>query len=83
MVKRLASSSPLVISNLNIKIPQSGPKQTSSGETVRSKHITQQAMKNWEQEAHSSRQPQIVMRKISKTQTVMVQEIDSVTFPKF
>ncbi|MFS7987709.1 hypothetical protein Hanom_Chr11g01026091 [Helianthus anomalus] len=85
MVKRLASSSPLVISDLNIKIPQTSPKPTSAGDTVISTRINQQDMKNWEEEANSSRQPQIVKRKISETSTVMVQEIDRdvMIFPEY
>ncbi|MFS7913035.1 hypothetical protein Hanom_Chr02g00136901 [Helianthus anomalus] len=75
MLKRLASS-PLFISNLNIKVPLSCPKQTSSRDTAFTKDITQQAMKDWEDTAHSSRQPQIVKRKTPEAQTVMVQEID-------
>ncbi|MFS7968590.1 hypothetical protein Hanom_Chr09g00799361 [Helianthus anomalus] len=64
MLKRLASSMPLVISNLNLKTSQTGPKPTSSGDTIISTRINQQAMKEWEDEA-DSRQPQIVKRKIS------------------
>ncbi|MFS7949523.1 hypothetical protein Hanom_Chr06g00572571 [Helianthus anomalus] len=68
MLKRLASFMPLVISNLNLKTSQTGPKPTLFGDTVISTRINQQAMKDWEEEA-DSRQAQIVKRKISETQS--------------
>ncbi|MFS8005947.1 hypothetical protein Hanom_Chr13g01243431 [Helianthus anomalus] len=84
MKKRFAPS-PIVVSDLNVKIPQSGPRQTSSRDTVLSKDKTQQAIKTWEDTAQSSKQPQIVKRKTPEGRTDLVQEIDRDTmmFPEY
>ncbi|MFS8034288.1 hypothetical protein Hanom_Chr17g01579401 [Helianthus anomalus] len=84
MMKRYATL-PVVISYLNVKIPRSSPRQTSSGDTVLSKDITLQAIKRWEDTATSSKQPHIIKRKTPKGGTVLVQEInrDAMMFPEY
>ncbi|MFS8001826.1 hypothetical protein Hanom_Chr13g01194891 [Helianthus anomalus] len=75
MLKRLAVAKPQVIQNLKLLTSQTVPKLTSSDDTAISKLMNLQTMNEWEQEA-DSKKPQIVKRKISETQSVMVREIE-------
>ncbi|MFS7934705.1 hypothetical protein Hanom_Chr05g00394861 [Helianthus anomalus] len=76
MVKRFESI-PKVISDLNIVVPQTKSRQTTSGDTISSQYLTLQEKRKWSDSAtSSSKKPRIVQKKTPEGNTILVQEID-------